>query len=297
MTAQNNGIQETIKDEIHFFSETIIDEHPELAMEVLGFAAKFGIALGWHYLLDLTWVLSKLQSLPPLCILDAGAGGGLLQFILATHGHKIISADAFIRNPPKSVENIIPVYKSGSKEAIKTSYAVYHNQAQGMEELSLPSRERVPFGSIEYHCCNLENMEHLETNEVDVVVSISALEHNPPEKIPTIMQELQRASKPGAPMLITISMDNPPRFDEPSYSWLLNHKGVARLYGLAADYETNSEDMGRMLEDLKQAQRLPRWLASMYFASGKNGCPGAFGTRHIALLECLFPIKSTVEII
>ncbi|RKY40680.1 MAG: hypothetical protein DRP81_09100 [Candidatus Omnitrophota bacterium] len=43
---------------------------------------------GWHYILDLAWIISHID-IPPGCkILDAGAGGGILQYLLAIRGYR-----------------------------------------------------------------------------------------------------------------------------------------------------------------------------------------------------------------
>lgn len=260
-------------EEFLLFSEALIEERPDLAMEILGFASKFGIHLGWHYLLDLIWILSRLPLTPPARILDAGAGNGILQFILAIYGHKVVSADAFNRTPPAAVSKLITVKKSGSQKAIQTAYTVYHQQVDGKVTHDISPRAHISNGEIEFHCCNLEHLEHLETGEFDAVVSVSALEHNPPEKLPGIMAELRRVAKTKAPLLLTISVDSPTRFDEPSHSWLLDQAGVAETYGLAPGYTTNFQKIEAIRESLKKSEHLNRWLAVSYYGSGWNGMP------------------------
>lgn len=262
-----------VSEELFLFSEEIIDRRPDLALEVLGFSSKFNLHLGWHYLLDLIWILERLPLTPPARILDAGGGNGLLQFILASYGHQVVSADAFFRTPPATVDKLFNIKKSGSQEAIKTAYAIYHKQTGKKADELLPHRVAISPGEVEYHCCDLENLEHLETDEFDAVVSVSALEHNPPEKLPPIMAELHRVTKPGAPMLITISVDNPARFDKASHSWLLDQAGVAEAYGLSAAYSTNFLEIKSVRETLENSKYMRRWLAASYYKSGKNGMP------------------------
>lgn len=87
---------------MHILTEALIDEAPQIAMDVMGFSQKFQIQLGWHYILDLSWILERLQDLPvPSRILDAGAGNGLLQYILASMEHTVVSVDVFraLRHP------------------------------------------------------------------------------------------------------------------------------------------------------------------------------------------------------
>ncbi len=56
--------------------------------------------IGWHYILDLAWIVSKIRRLPKgSLILDAGAGGGLVQFVLLELGYNVISVDFGDRKP------------------------------------------------------------------------------------------------------------------------------------------------------------------------------------------------------
>jgi ubiquinone/menaquinone biosynthesis C-methylase UbiE len=50
--------------------------------------------IGWHYLLDLAWIMREIRSLEQgSLILDAGGGNGLTQFILSEMGYNVINAD------------------------------------------------------------------------------------------------------------------------------------------------------------------------------------------------------------
>lgn len=49
-----------IENEMYLLTEALIDEAPQIALDVMGFSQKFQIQLGWHYLLDLSWILKRL---------------------------------------------------------------------------------------------------------------------------------------------------------------------------------------------------------------------------------------------
>jgi hypothetical protein len=51
--------------------------------------------LGWHYLLDWSWIFSQLKAndLQGKVVLDAGAWTGLSQWYFADHGATVISLD------------------------------------------------------------------------------------------------------------------------------------------------------------------------------------------------------------
>ena len=42
--------------------------------ELRNLASSIGLEFGWHYLLDLTWILQNLESIQGQFIMDAGAG-------------------------------------------------------------------------------------------------------------------------------------------------------------------------------------------------------------------------------
>lgn len=81
------------QDAIELLGESLIKEEAALALDILGFSTRYNAPLGWHYLLDFIWVLRELKNEKNLTILDAGAGSGLLQYILAEYGNHVISAD------------------------------------------------------------------------------------------------------------------------------------------------------------------------------------------------------------
>jgi len=64
---------------------------------------------GWHYDLDHIWILSELEKAgikPGATILDAGAGQGVLQYLLASRGYNVISLDFSPRRIPNRTVGI-----------------------------------------------------------------------------------------------------------------------------------------------------------------------------------------------
>ncbi len=266
--------QAAVRPELCIFTEELIDAHPDIAMEVLGFSSKFGAPLGWHYLLDLIWILSRLPVRPPARILDAGGGYGLLQYMLATLGYAVVSVDAAARVPQPGTRNVIPVHCSGFTESPGASYVTYIDNAGASTGKILP-RPRIKGGEVEFHCCNMQNLQFLETDEFDAVVSVSALEHNAPEMLPQVMGEIRRVAKADAPMLLTISTSaaQQPGLHEASHSWLLTEKQIAALYQVPAGYSSNFGEIATLAKNLAASPRLNRWLAAFYHHSGDNGMP------------------------
>ena len=154
----------------------------------------------------------------------------------------------------------------------KTSYLTYRN-GKVEHSAGLPARVKIQPGEIEYHQACLDELACLESGEFDAVVSVSALEHNSPEKIPHIMSELRRTAKCGAPLLLTISTSPEGGEHAPSHSWLLTENEIVKAYSMPDDYRTNFAQMAQISREMQAPQRLHRWLASSYYRGGDNGMP------------------------
>jgi ubiquinone/menaquinone biosynthesis C-methylase UbiE len=64
---------------------------------------------GWHYDLDVIWILQELEKAGIKkgdTVMDAGAGMGVMQFVLAGRGYNVISLDFSARVLPKLAEGI-----------------------------------------------------------------------------------------------------------------------------------------------------------------------------------------------
>lgn len=203
---------------------------------------------GWHYDLDIIWVLRYIEQLnlpKGATIIDAGAGLGITQFILASCGYNIISLDFADRQVPKFAKDIFIVEKAGSELAGYThEYMEFmdYSRNQGFKEkkrgdlLSLFKKAVNPkrFGLNIFAVRNffkkslnfdylLERMKGhrdfgkitflrgtfnnipLADNTVDALVSISAFEHNTYEDMPASINEFMRVAKKNSSLFITTS--------------------------------------------------------------------------------------------
>jgi ubiquinone/menaquinone biosynthesis C-methylase UbiE len=71
-----------------------------------------GRAQGWHYDMDIVWILSELEKAgikKGATILDAGGGLGITQFILAARGYNVISLDFSKRKIPILAHGIFDI--------------------------------------------------------------------------------------------------------------------------------------------------------------------------------------------
>ena len=90
---------EALAEKIELLSLDLFDTLSEEISIVEKFKKHFDASMGWHYYLDLAWIIKGIRALPKgALLLDAGAGSGLLQFILSELGYNIISADFIDRS-------------------------------------------------------------------------------------------------------------------------------------------------------------------------------------------------------
>ena len=123
--------------------------------------------LASHYVWDYSFILSQIDTLPPLSkILDAGGGHGALQFLLARK-HKVWNMD---RN----------------------------DYADEIAELCQITGTDVNFVQGELRRTEFAN------GFFDCIISCSALEHNPFEELKKVVAELDRTLKPGGKLVMTL---------------------------------------------------------------------------------------------
>ncbi len=64
---------------IELLSPKLIEQYPLIVRELDNLQNTLGLDIGWHYLLDLIWILKTILPSQEMKIVDAGAGKGLLQ--------------------------------------------------------------------------------------------------------------------------------------------------------------------------------------------------------------------------
>ena len=93
-------IRQSEGNAIELLHTGLLEEHRGLVRELKFLSESLDIPLGWHYILDLVWILSRAVEVADRTILDAGAGWGLLQWALAERGSLVISVDRNNRTDP-----------------------------------------------------------------------------------------------------------------------------------------------------------------------------------------------------
>jgi len=203
---------------------------------------------GWHYDLDIVWILKELEKnkvYKGSTILDAGAGLGITQFILASLGYNVISLDFSDRVIPKYAKRIFNIEKikndAFNYEHDYINFVTYTTE-QRVEKIEESNRNNVlfklknkfinlyfKFRNYFYFVNELTKSHkdygkitfirdafhkiHLNDNTVDAVVSVSAIEHADRSLLKDNLNEFRRVVKVDGPILISTSANNETQLD------------------------------------------------------------------------------------
>jgi SAM-dependent methyltransferase len=277
-----------MEEKIEILSVDLLARHSALAQRLKRLAGELGIELGWHYLLDLVWILAQIGPVRGKRILDAGAGTGLIQWYLAQEGAQVISVDRVSRANlsmrfrahyrvqgmrPEDLIRARKIVRSNihSASGIRAKSVRTVRGVGGIVNAAIPTK---PAGIVVIYNQDLDHLDLVADNSLDGVVSVSALEHNDPEKLPQVLDELVRTLKPGAALLATLgSARDRDWLHEPSKGWCYTEPTLRQLFRLPADTPSNYEDYDRLFEELTHSEALRLGLARFYFQSGDNGMP------------------------
>ena len=284
----NRLLDVTTLESIQILPVELLDQNRSTVESLKKLAAGLGIGLGWHYLLDLSWMLDRLGDVTSKHILDAGAGSGLMQWALAERGAEVISVDRGSRaelslrfRAAYHVEGMRPqdlaparsVFTRNLNQAVglglKTVAAL--RGLAGLIKISLP--KSAP-GKVIIYNTDLSDMRLVSDNSMDAVVAVSALEHNQPKDLPGVVKELMRVLRPGGILLATLgAARDEDWFHQPSQGWCYTSQTLAQLFNLPADVSSNYDRYDEIFSTLKNCAELRDNLAPFYFQSGNNGMP------------------------
>lgn len=267
---------------------------------------------GWHYDLDIVWLLRLIEEikLPKgATVLDAGAGLGVMQFILAARGYNVISLDFGRRQIPGYSKGIFDIrlvdrdlgdysheyidfMTYGQKAGIKNmlsgfwglwvlfsdpARAVYSVKSH-IRKLNNPvyaeelKRDHSGFGKIQFLRGTFNDIP-LRNSSVDLLVSISAFEHNKFDDMAGSIQEFNRVLRPGAHMMITTSASKEKDwYHKPSKGWNFSRRTLSEWFGIVTDISFDYEDV---LEKIMASDKLKRRIPEYYRHSRDSGLPSA----------------------
>ena len=274
-----------LEDKIEILSVDLLDQHRPVVRDLKRLARSLGLEFGWHYLLDQTWIISLLGPVKGKRILDAGAGTGVLQWYLAEQGAEVISADRLnrARLPLRfrsryqvrglRPQDLLPVSKLLRDSFAENTRRQLKLRPQARNLVGLANLHRAP-GHVVIYNQELQNLSDLADCSIDAVVAVSALEHNPPQELSGVIQELLRVLKPGSVLLASLgAARDADWFHTPSQGWCFTEGSLRRLFDLPSTAPANYASYDTLFAALKNCAELRDNLASFYAKSGDNGMP------------------------
>ena len=283
---------------IEILSVDLLDQHRERVKELKQLAHALGLDFGWHYLLDLTWILQQLEQVgfpekgASLYIMDAGASTGILQWYLAEKGVQVLSVDRGSRRDlplrfrrryhaqglrPQDLSSASDLlrdrWRSSASSPTRSSMAASLRRF-GRDVSGLLDFHRAP-GSVTFYHQDLKTLVDVPDGALDAVVAVSALEHNPPEELPQVAAELMRVLRPGGLLAATLGAAKQDWFHTPSKGWNYSEASLRRYFDLPVERDgpSNYEQHDNLLARLVNCAELRDNLAAFYSLSGDNGMP------------------------
>ncbi|MBN2386544.1 MAG: class I SAM-dependent methyltransferase [Anaerolineales bacterium] len=275
-------------DKIEILSVDLLDRHRQQVQALRDLCAPIGHQLGWHYLLDLVWILENLGDPAGLQIVDAGAGLGLLQwYLLEQKAARVFSVDRVDRSEVTltlraryRIQGVRPGDLKPSMAIVQKNIRAAHGSQKfvsalrGLAGLLLIALPKAFPGRLMIYNQDLTSMSEIADNSLDAVVAVSALEHNAPEMLPGVVAELMRRLKPGGVLLATLGAARERDwFHEPSRGWNYTEETLQRLFDLPPSIPSNYGCYDELMATLKDCRELRENLSSFYSQSGDNGMP------------------------
>ena len=294
-----------LQEKIEILSVDLLDQHRPLVTALRKLAHTLRLDFGWHYLLDLTWIINRLGITKGKCILDAGAGTGVLQWYLADRGAEVLSVDRMSRaNLPLRFRSRFRVTGLRTQD-LTPSYQVFRDNfsrsvnfrakmtSQARDLISVAEPRRTS-GRVVIYNQDLKSLREIQEDSLDAVVAVSALEHNPPEDLNIVVKELMRVLKPGGVLLATLgAARDQDWYHRPSSGWCYTDASLRSYFDLPANVPSNYSLYDELFESLRGCTELRTNLARFYFQSGDNGMPwGIWDPKYQTVGVC--KIKKTM---
>lgn len=283
--------------------DTDLLQNEKIFKEVIYWKNFFRAQIGWHYVLDLIWKLDKIDrlNLPKgSLIVDAGAGYGLMQYILAGRGFNVISVDFAPRKITWPKNWIFPMkmmndekfddeYIRFLKDKSSTKgFKIFLNELKKTVlnyNFKLISRvlKRKDHGTIFYYQANFKSLKDISSESVDAIVSTSSVEHvRDFNDLRMAAAEFIRILKKDRPMLITTSAAKEVSwFFEPAEGWCFSETDLTGIFQLK-NPESNHQEYERIYQNILNNDYLKNNIPRHYFKSPKGGLPyGKWDPKYI----------------
>ncbi len=303
-----------MEDRVELLSLRLLEKYTDEIKAVEEIKTLLKKEIGWCYPLDIVWILHNIKKnvSPGGVVIDAGAGGGIVQFLLAEMGFNVISVDFsnriftesvlqrysdnlyFINSQESEISNKYTEHLSREANIFqeKTGSVVFDcKKPEGIEaeiqsdtfnyilEISKANldNKKCP-GNIFIYKSDFRDLSDLPDSCVEAVVSCSAIEHSDEDTVKQSVSEFARVLKNNAPYFITTSASIIPGetyFHEPSQGYCYSKETIYDLFDFSVDVPNNMDRLPQILSEIQSTSNnyLCENLASFYFKSGNNGMP------------------------
>ncbi len=279
-------------EKIEILPVSLLDEQRNTVNDLKWLARSLGLEFGWHYLLDLAWIIYHLGSVKGKHIMDAGAGTGMMQWYLADRGAEVLSVDRSSRadlplrfrrrfnvvglRPQRT--DLAEADLLGVNELVKKLIGDKRSLSKKIysltKELYTALTARTAPGKVILYNHDLKSLPDVADASLDGIVAVSSLEHNKPADLEAVINELMRVIKPGGMLLATLcASSNEDWFHEPSAGWCYSEASLRRIFNLPESTHSNYANYAELFEQLHNCSELRDDLAAFYFHSGDNGMP------------------------
>jgi ubiquinone/menaquinone biosynthesis C-methylase UbiE len=287
---------------IELLSTDLLDD--KVSFRSVYFWIKIFIAeVGWHYPLDLIWQYKKIKELDlpkGAIIVDAGAGHGMMQFILAGQGYNVLSIDFSSRKLPFLQSKLFKMKNERSK-SIKNDYTKHLTLVSKLSFSKVFNKIKLAiinfsgfylikgfvnknkYGSIKYIQADFSDLSFIKSNTIDAVVSTSAIEHNPVhENLKKGISEFNRILKPNSSMFITTSVTNDVCvFDNPTKGYFYDERTLVSIFNLD-EYSSNFNSYSEIFDHINKNKFLKKMIPFNYKKTPNCGMPyGKWNIRYL----------------
>ncbi len=285
------ALENPASQKIEILSVDLLEQNRPVVEELKKLAHALRLEFGWHYLLDLSWTIQNLDGIQGKRIMDAGAGTGILQWYLAQTGAEVYSVDRLSRAalPPRFRRQF---HVQGLREADLSSLGQSFSQTlkrpssgsfyrKWLARLVALAREGAGYlassessGKVLIYNQDLTDLAEIKDNSLDAIVAISSLEHNTPEGLEQVVDELMRVLKPGGMLLATLTAGRDQDWwHAASSGWCYSDASLRKLFKLPAETPSNYAQYDELFARLKDCAELRDNLARFYYQSTDKGMP------------------------
>lgn len=274
-----------MQERIELLPVSLLDDCRPTVKALRRLARSLQLEFGWHYLLDLTWIIQQIGDIKGKHIMDAGAGTGLIQWYLADQGAQVLSVDRSSRaDLPLRFRRRFRVRGLRQIDLIPASHLL-QSKLRGPEKMRVKAisqaRDIISIGDLRrssgrviVYNQDLKTLGDVKEGSLDAVVAVSALEHNPQEDLDQVVSELLRVLKPGGLLLATLcAARDQDWYHPPSQGWCYTEATLRARFRLPPDKPSNYSHYDELFTSLRNCAELRDNLAAFYFRSGDNGMP------------------------